>query len=85
MTTDVALSRDEWLSKNPLRKWRTREGVSIMTAAARIGCSTSSIQKWEAGASTPNLSSFVDIAAATGLDSESLQRSWTRWSKQQPS
>ncbi|HVJ95346.1 MAG TPA: helix-turn-helix transcriptional regulator [Acidimicrobiia bacterium] len=78
------LSREEWLESNPLRRWRTRERVSIMTAAARIGCSTSSIQKWEAGASQPTAESLVDIASATGRDAESLARAWTRWTKQQP-
>ena len=74
-------SRETWVEANPLRKWRTRNGASMMAAAAMIGCSTSSIQKWEYGAADPTDASYDLITAATGID---MRDAWKRWKRRQP-
>ena len=79
--TTTTLQRDEWIEQNPLRKWRLKHGHSIMTAAAILGCSTSSIQKWEAGASSPTSVSFDAMEQAIGRD---VRSAWKRWTNQQP-
>lgn len=76
--------RREWIERNPLRKHRTKVGLSIMAAAAATGSSMSAVQQWEAGAVTPGDEKTAAIAAFLGTEPDALTRAWQRWLKSQP-
>lgn len=65
-----------WRSENPLRKWRTENDVSIANASVLLGASTSSIQGWESGTTTPNPDSFAALASVLGKD---IRERWDAW------
>lgn len=65
-----------WRSQNPLRVWRGEHNVSIADASVLLGASTSSIQGWESGTTTPNSDSFAALASVLGKD---IRERWDAW------
>lgn len=47
-----------------LRRWRNAAGLSRSNLAAKAGCSTESIRKYEAGTRTPRLEQLMSVCGA---------------------
>ncbi|MFZ2648620.1 MAG: helix-turn-helix transcriptional regulator [Burkholderiaceae bacterium] len=76
--------RDKWLKANPLRAWREKqrpEAVTRADAAARLGCSPSTILLWEQGG-MPNWGYAGRLAELLGYDdSEKFRKAWLAWQR----
>jgi transcriptional regulator with XRE-family HTH domain len=72
----------EWVEENPLRRWRKREGMSMMRAAAMIGVGMSTVQLWEQGAHLPK--TYDAIADVLGVKPTTLARAWREWYNDRP-
>lgn len=84
--TDAPLAerRRAWVEKNPLRVYRTREGVTLMAAAALLGVGISTVQAWESGARLPSSEQYDGLATVTAGDATKLAAAWERWHARQP-
>ena len=83
-TKSLAERRAAWIEANPLRQWRTETHTSILRAAAAIGCTTSTVQKWEYGASTLTDRFRPRVAALLGVSGEDLSEQWALWERREP-
>ncbi len=72
-----------WMEENPLRKFRSKNKLSIMKAASLIGVGMSTIQTWECGAHLPKPESFEAMANVTGI--ENIEQLWMEWLNRKPS
>lgn len=73
-----------WRERNPLRRWRRREGMSIAGTAGYLGVSFSAIQQWEAGSGIPGPENMQRIAEALCLTHTSLIEEWKEWHRSRP-
>lgn len=73
-----------WMEENPLRRWRKRNELSMMDAAATLGVGLSSVQNWEQGAYQPNEESMPKLADLLGVKPETLTRQWREWYRDRP-
>jgi len=71
----------EWVDKNPLRRWRHHEKISIMRAAVGLGVTMTTIQVWERGTATPTDGNMDNLESVVG---EGTRKAWARWAKNQP-
>ena len=60
MSTALVTRHKEWKRSNPLREWRTENGVSIHEAASLMNVSMTSIQLWESNGATPSPRTWND-------------------------
>lgn len=67
----------EWTAANPLRVWRTQEGISMMQAASLLGVGMSTVQGWEAGSNFPSDENLVTLGRAVG--NPGIMADWQKW------
>lgn len=72
----------QWIDKNPLRKWREGEEVTLNEAAARLERSIVSLRNWETGVTTPSDDGFDVLERVMGK--KHLREEWTSWSTSRP-
>lgn len=77
--TKTETPHEQWVARNPLRKWRADNGMSIMATAARANVSMSAIQQWESGATTPTETKMGQLAVLLDAEPDKLARTWQRW------
>lgn len=71
--------KEDWKKENPLRKHRDEHNVSQFMAAAALGVSAQTIQRWESGATIPTDENFVKLGEYIGDSPEAVKQSWKRW------
>jgi DNA-binding transcriptional regulator YiaG len=70
---------DKWVSKNPLRVFRTRQELQQNRVASRMKVTPQIVRLWEQGTSQPNDANMVKIAKLTRTDEKKFRISWKRW------
>jgi DNA-binding transcriptional regulator YiaG len=73
---------EAWIDKNPLRKWRSAEEMTMAEAAVRIGKSLVTLRNWETGATIPTDDSMETLKKVTS--NKKLEEEWTSWSTSRP-
>jgi putative molybdopterin biosynthesis protein len=61
------------MDPNPLKDFRTREGLSQDDLAKLIGVSRETITRWENGARKPDENKLLTIAEKTGIQPSTLR------------
>jgi len=79
--TSVKADQATWHEKNPLRKWRHKQGMSIMATASQLRVSMTIVQLWENGVHVPSPENMAKIAALVG---PTVERNWKSWIKARP-
>lgn len=82
--TNTTTAIRHWRDENPLRVWRTTNGLSMMDTAPLVDVGLSTIQVWETGLRSPNDEQFDALAAAMKCSAANLRGRWTRWLKRRP-
>jgi DNA-binding transcriptional regulator YiaG len=72
----------EWIERNPLREWRSKEDVTIHQASAMLDVAPSTIQAWEGGAHLPREKGMKILEEITGL--EEIHEKWFDWIDEKP-
>ena len=73
------MSYKSWVESNPLRLWRLVTGTALVEVAAKIGASTSAVQKWESGGGRPSDENMDKLTRLTGIDG--LVQDWDEWER----
>lgn len=84
MSTTLKERTGEWVESNPLRRWRQREGLSMMDASALLSIGMSTVQHWETGAHHPSPAKMERLASAFGVQTPTLARTWREWYDRRP-
>ena len=79
MTMATALA--PWRERNPLRRWRLAENVTVADTALMLGVSTNTTTKWERGGGTPAPMRMVRLARVTG--NKHIAQEWHAWQREQ--
>lgn len=66
-----------WLKKNPLTSWMSKNHISQMKVAAKLGVSTYAVYLWQHGTSVPRPEMLNKIKALTDIDDIIIQ--WAKW------
>ena len=72
----------EWKERNPLRVWRTENGMTAFEVAARMGVSVQAMARWESGAAMPSADSLAKIALMMGRGDDMVDviaAEWQAW------
>lgn len=72
----------EWIEKNPLRKYRTEQGIKQFHVAAKIGVGINTIRNWETGANDPRGENWQKISWLLGVDD--AKKLWKEWRDEFP-
>lgn len=64
---------------NPLFKFREQNAWSLRIVAAKIGCSQTTVSKWEDGSSYPMDENMIKIAEIMKCGLEDLKILWREW------
>ena len=72
---------EQWIDKNPLRRWRVRSGLEWAEVTAQLGVGTTAVKYWEWGATRPSPDNMQRISDVIGIDAD---RAWTRWLNARP-
>lgn len=81
-SSDIVSQHKNWKRSNPLREWRTENGVTIHEAASIIGCSMTSVQLWESGSASPGPKYRARLTKIIGPN---FERRWNAWEERNPS
>ena len=81
MSTTLVTRHKEWKRSNPLREWRTENGVSIHEAASLMNVSMTSIQLWESNGATPSPKNMERLMKLVGPN---VSKRWDRWVESNP-
>lgn len=73
---------NKWVSTNPLRIYRGKEGLSLMDISIMIGVSNSTVQTWETGAHYPTDSNLEVIGDLIG--DNDIEETWSDWFDKRP-
>ncbi len=73
-----------WELANPLRAWRTENGVSRQTVAGALGVTHTAVVAWEAGSNRPTGDNMESIARLMGLSAAKLTEAWDNWRSASP-
>ena len=79
----MALALAPWRERNPLRRWRLTEGLTVADAAIMVGVSSNTLTKWEAGGGTPAPERMARIASVTR--NKRIGQEWNTWQTEQRS
>lgn len=61
----------QWLTLNPLREWRIREGKTLAETATLLDTGISTLERWERG-TVPNRESLIKVTAVTGVTAQQI-------------
>lgn len=75
--TESITTWQSWNDMNPLRLYRRKTKLSIVTAAQMIGVSVNTIAKWEAGISQPSEHNLDRIEQFMRRPAKQAWRIWT--------
>jgi DNA-binding transcriptional regulator YiaG len=76
---------ETWREAGPIRKWRTKNDLSMQDAALLFGASLTGVQKWESGVNAPAEHRLPVLATVMKYRSvEHLQRTWQQWFDARP-
>ena len=81
-TSQLVQQHKEWKRANPLREWRTEQGVTIHGAASMLGVSMTTIQLWESGGAHPSDDNMAKLNRITAMPN--FSRRWEAWVKRNP-
>lgn len=68
-----------WKDRNPLRVWRSENGMTAFEVAARMGVSVQAMARWESGAAMPSVESLAKIALMMGRGEEMVDVVMAEW------
>jgi transcriptional regulator with XRE-family HTH domain len=77
----LSVRKKAWINRNPIREWRTAEGVDLAYVATKVGVSIHTVHRWEAGAANPT-KHFLSILSV--LLNQDLKCLWPEWLKSRP-
>lgn len=81
MTAPIKVDQETWHEKNPLRKWRHKNKMSIMATASQLRVSMTIVQLWENGVHVPSPENMDKIKVLVG---PTVERNWKTWIKARP-
>lgn len=67
------------IESNPLFKFRRQNGWALRIVAAKIGCSQTTVSKWEDGSSYPMDENMIKIAEVMKCGPDDLKLLWRAW------
>lgn len=71
-----------WISRNPLRLWRTERAVKMAVLCNLLGVSAGTVQNWEAGQGQPSPEHFRLLAGDAG--GRKWADEWATWLADKP-
>lgn len=78
--TDVRVQ--EWLSRNPLRRWRVHWRRPAPEVELQLRLPRGQIREWETGTAVPDAHVLRALARMTGITD--LTARWARWTSLRP-
>lgn len=77
------------MSRNPLRKWRVANGMTLADAALQLNVAMYTVQSWERGRFKPREESMASICSLVGTGTarsrNRLAQAWSKWWDERPS
>lgn len=67
------------IESNPLFKFRKQNGWALRIVAAKLGCSQTTVSKWEDGSSYPMDENMIKLAGLMKLSFDDLAKLWREW------
>jgi transcriptional regulator with XRE-family HTH domain len=83
-TSTLRDQRREWIERNPLRKWRAAQDLTMADVASMMNVAFASVQLWETGGRFPSDDALGRMSELTGRSPGTLSRSFARWQGGQP-
>jgi transcriptional regulator with XRE-family HTH domain len=84
MPMSTVESTISWKKRNPFRRWRLSNRMTLKEASDSIGCSVSQLSEWERGGHTPRLSTLEKIAPNMLKDPFALYQTYITWLRGRP-